>query len=394
MRITPRVFEAFLHCPTKCWLRAAGEVTAGNAYAEWVASRNDSYRAEGLERLLADRRDGEFAVAPAVETLKSAAWLLATDVAVRAPDIETCVAAIERVASAGRGLAAQFIPIRFAWMNKLGRHDKLSLAFDALALGEALGRDVSAGRIVHGDNHDTLNVKLPAWVTEARKLVKNIAVLLSNPTPPDLVLNRHCAECEFQARCRQKAVEKDDLSLLAGMSPKERQKLRSKGIFAVTQLSYTFRVRRRCKRWKSQQPHYSQALKALAVREQKIHLIGRPKIELDGTPVYLDVEGTDDGFYYLIGCRVNAQNHSFWAENRSHERTALEDFFKFLASVSNPMLIFYGRYEHRFLSAMRERYEDLFAGLPVAAEERAVVLLSGNRILPLSSSAPGAWIID
>lgn len=35
---------------------------------------------------------------------------------------------------------------------------------------------------------------------------------------PDLVLNRHCAECEFQSRCRKLAVEKDDLSLLAGMS--------------------------------------------------------------------------------------------------------------------------------------------------------------------------------
>jgi len=56
----------------------------------------------------------------------------------------------------------------------------------------------------------------------------------SGHTPPTLVLNRHCGECEFQARCRQKTIEKDDLSLLAGLSPKERQKLRSKGSFNVT----------------------------------------------------------------------------------------------------------------------------------------------------------------
>jgi len=31
--------------------------------------------------------------------------------------------------------------------------------------------------------------------------------------------------CEFQVRCRKIAVEKDDLSLLAGISAKERQKL-------------------------------------------------------------------------------------------------------------------------------------------------------------------------
>jgi len=46
----------------------------------------------------------------------------------------------------------------------------------------------------------------------------------------------------------QKAIEKDDLSLLGGMSENERKKLRSKGIFTVTQLSYTFRPRRRPKR--------------------------------------------------------------------------------------------------------------------------------------------------
>ena len=93
-----------------------------------------------------------------------------------------------------------------------------------------------------------LKVKTSALAGEVRKRMEKIAVLLASAAPPDLVLNRHRAECEFQARCRKIAVEKDDLSLLAGMSAKERQKLRSKGIFTVTQLSYTFRPRRRPRR--------------------------------------------------------------------------------------------------------------------------------------------------
>ena len=40
--------------------------------------------------------------------------------------------------------------------------------------------------------------------------------------------------------CRKIAVETDDLSLLANVTAKERQKLNGKGIFTVTQLSYTF----------------------------------------------------------------------------------------------------------------------------------------------------------
>src|SRR5207247_7801492 len=97
--------------------------------------------------------------------------------------------------------------------------------------------------------------------------------------------------CEFQTRCRKIAVEKDDLSLLAGMSAKERQKLRSKGIFTVTQLSYTFRPRRRPKRLRDKREKYHHSLKALAIREKKIHILGSPELKIEGTPVYLDVEG-------------------------------------------------------------------------------------------------------
>ena len=168
-------------------------------------------------------------------------------------------------------------------------------------------------------------MKTPALAGEVRKHLGKITALLASLTPPDLVLNRHCAECEFQARCRKLAVEKDDLSLLApwsrrftkqgtwagyftglaGMSAKERQKLRSKGIFTVTQLSYTFRPRRRPRRQRDKREKYHHALKALAVREQKIHIVGSPELELVGTPVYLDVEGLPDrDFYYLIGVRI------------------------------------------------------------------------------------------
>ena len=42
--------------------------------------------------------------------------------------------------SEGRGKVAQFIPIRFEFTNKLGKDEKLLLAFDAFVLSEMLGR--------------------------------------------------------------------------------------------------------------------------------------------------------------------------------------------------------------------------------------------------------------
>jgi predicted RecB family nuclease len=194
---------------------------------------------------------------------------------------------------------------QFTFTNKLYRDDALLLAFDALVLSEMLCCDVTCGKIVHGDDHATRTVKTAALADKVRKIIGKIATLLASHSPPDLVLNRHCVECEFRDRCRQRAIEQDDLSLLSNMTDKERRKFNSKGIFTVKQLSYTFRARRRPKRLSGKREKYHHSLKALAIRELKIHIVGSPELKIEGTPVYLDVEGIPDReFYYLIGIRV------------------------------------------------------------------------------------------
>jgi len=226
MKITSDVFEAYLKCPTKCWLRSTGELSAGNTYSEWVKAQNDSYRTTGTERLLAESPKDEVVLSPDMENVKGAKWRLASGLAVLAQMnfcvLESELHAVERVPAEGRGKLAQFIPIRFLFTNRLSKDDKLLLALDAFALSKSLGREVSVGRIIHGDDHATLKVKTSAMTSEVRKRIEKIATLLANATPPDLVLNHHCAACEFQARCKQKAVEKDDLSLLSHMPEKER----------------------------------------------------------------------------------------------------------------------------------------------------------------------------
>jgi len=416
MKITPDLFEAFLKCPTKCWLRVVGEPTSGNAYAEWVQAQNESYRAEAAKRLTADlpadecaspgsgRREAHYSA----ETLKTAKWRFALDVPARtelgssrgpqfaertSPDgqqlgggfgkpnetqmsppenshsltsaatIETCLHAVERIPSAGRGQPAQFVPIRFIYRNKLTKDDKLLLAFDAFVLSEMLGRAVSLGKIIHGDDHATLKVKTPALAGEVRKRLAKITALLANPAPPDLVLNRHCAECEFQARCRKLAVEKDDLSLLAGMSAKERQKLRSKGIFTVMQLSYTFRPRRTPKHAKNPaKPRYL-ALQALAIRENTIYFHGTPTLPQSITQVYLDIEGLPDrAFYYLIGILVVTDGHetfqSFWADTQADEPTIFVQFAETVGQLENFRVFHFGDYDTAALKHMKARLSE------------------------------------
>jgi predicted RecB family nuclease len=198
-------------------------------------------------------------------------------------------------------------------------------------------------------------------MSEVRNRTERIAALLFSALPPDLVLNRHCAECEFQARCRQKAIETDDLSLLANMTEKERQKCHSRGIFTVTQLSFTFRPRRRRRRLRGKREKYHHSLKALAIRQKKIHIVGIPELKIKGTPVYVDVEGLPDrDFYYLIGVRIGngdtVVQHSLWADTADEEKRIWTEFLSVLSAIESPLLVHYGSYETTFLKRMCQRY--------------------------------------
>ena len=119
MKITPDVFEAYLKCPTKCWLRSTGEPSAGATYPEWVKAQNDTYRKTGTERLLAEPPKEEVVFSPDMGNVKGAKWRLASGLAVQAQMdsyvLESELHAVERVSSEGGGQHAQFIPIRFTF---------------------------------------------------------------------------------------------------------------------------------------------------------------------------------------------------------------------------------------------------------------------------------------
>jgi predicted RecB family nuclease len=103
-------------------------------------------------------------------------------------------------------------------------------------------------------------------------------------------LNKHCAVCDFQPRCRGLAIERDDLSLLNAMTAKEHAKCSAKGIFTITQLSYGYRPRRRKRTRTDAEGSAASAkrgapadrndhkLKALAIKKNQIHVVGAPSL--------------------------------------------------------------------------------------------------------------------
>jgi predicted RecB family nuclease len=258
------------------------------------------------------------------------------------------------------------------------------MAFDALLLSEALGREVTVGRIVYGDDHTASQVRIPGLLKITRKLIKDITALLNAGSPPDLVLNRHCSECAFQASCRQKATEKDDLSLLPAMTEKERTKLHSKGIFTVHQLSFTFRPRKVPKRAKNPSNPRHHALQAQAIREKTVYIHGNPQLPNSERRLYFDIEGVPwRGSYYLIGVLAvesdSTRYHSFWADD-ADQAAMVTQFCRFVGSCHDIRLFHYGHYDVKALRDMRSLISQ------DEQEALSIILTASFNVLPVVHS--------
>jgi predicted RecB family nuclease len=361
--ITEEIFEAFLNCPTKAFLYSNhAEKEANTDLTECQRCRREEFKEKSRERFLSTFQANECYIGtPPLEALRKPCYRAILDFAAVAPGICSHVHALEGSSPSTGAVDYSYLPVRFVCHEKLSASDKLLLAFDALALSRILGTPVRVGKIIHGSRYTAVRVPLTTLLGKAESILARIVAQQANATPPPLILNKHCSVCEFQMRCRQIAMGNDELSLLSNMSEKQRNRYHARGIFTVTQLSYTFRAR---KASNTALPNHHHALKALAIRKNQIHFLGTMVLNAPGMSVYFDVEGDPDrDFYYLIGLRIKSADsfiqHSFWANDPSDEREMWTDCLRALRSTENPRLIHYGSYETQFLKAMQSRYPNV-----------------------------------
>lgn len=372
--ITAAVFSAFLKCPTKAHLVAIGEPAPGAFFADIEAHNLCIYKAAAQRQLSI--------VAGVAELLDfGRLW--------RSPDYESithyvdCDTAIYDFAPPPHkprsrkplesSPSGAFVPVRLLPWDKPDLSDSLFVCFGALALSQATGILADTGTLIYGNGYRRRTVKIGNHVARARQIIDAIGAACRDRKQPPLVLNRHCAVCDFQSRCRGLAIERDDLSLLTAMTGKERAKCNAKGIFTITQLSYGYRPRRRkrtrpdaersTKTTKRTAPaaRNDHKLKALAVKKRQIHVVGTPSLKFAGVPTFLDVEGMPDrNFYYLVGLRFECDGEqverSFWADGLDGERVMWENCLRTLKAIGNAQIVSYGAYEPRFLKQMMERY--------------------------------------
>jgi predicted RecB family nuclease len=362
--ITDETFDAHLRCGRKAFLKVTGALGEQHDIERIRTDLDRAYSRRALESYLARYSEGDIVRSPPLlEAAVEAGPRIIVDATATVGNVQSRVRLMERVEYQGEKAVAAYAPVMFVRNDKITQQDKLLLAFQAHALTTVLGALPAEARIVHGEERRILKVKIEPLVGNVRCLIDQIEADLGRDSPPTLTLKGHCNECEFRAACRGVAEATDDLSLLRGLSGKEVEKLRGRGIVTVAQLSHTYRPGRRGKRSAGRARKHDPALQALALRERKVFVLDRPMMTASRVALYLDVEGVPDrDFYYLIGLLAveegRCTSYSFWANDSAQQKAIWRACAEVVEGFGDYTVYHYGRYEQGFLDRMRRSADE------------------------------------
>jgi predicted RecB family nuclease len=358
-RITRDILESYLHCKYKAHLKLAGEKSTKSEYECLLAEMRGDFKIAAIDKIVS-RHAGENVVRNVglTHALLNQGALFIFDSLLEDKSFSLCFDGLKRVNGPSTLGNFHYVPLLFHEGRQVRKEHRLMLGLYGLILSSVQGRQPESGVIIYGEEGKHTQVCLaPSTMKTVRQFLEEIKQLTESRAGPTLMLNEHCKICEFKDRCHAQALSADDISLLQGMGEKEIKRYNRKGIFTLTQLSCTFRPRRRGKRTKKiGNTHYS-ALQALAIRDNRIYVYGTPSLPDRPVRVFLDVEGNSDGsFVYLIGmtiCDNGVQkNYSFWADTPAQEQQIFDDFLNVISAYDHPCVFHFGSYEKRFLVRM------------------------------------------
>jgi len=359
--ISDGLFLDYLQCKHKAYLKQTGKIGVKHDWEKYQESRDEKYRQRA--RAYFEQNHQMVPNPPAnmafVEIRKQK-LSAATDISINNDNYNLTLDAIE-IPSQSSSRSPIYDPVIFSPHTKITKQDKLLLAFHAIALSCEQKAESSSGTIIHGDRYSSSRVLLPSLIKIVVKIEKELIKMMESKTMPPLRLTGHCRVCEFQAGCAAGARDRDDLSLLKGLSVREIEALNKRGIFTVTQYSYSFRPRRARKLQARNIIKHHQSLNALAIRMQTIYVADKQQIPFAKVNVYWDVEGIpEENFYYLIGLLIDdgagITMHSLWADSKADEKNIWESFLSIIDKYDDYVLFHYGSYEAKFVRQMTALY--------------------------------------
>jgi len=358
-KITRDILESYLHCKFKGHLKFTSQQGIKCDYENLLTAMRAKVRLAAIDKILAPHAGEDIPrnIPITTSALKEGASFL-LDATLEDDFVSLNFDGLKKADGPSKLGDFHYIPMLFIEGEKVPKEERSLLEVYGLLLSRLQGQMPVHGIIWHGKECKATRVRLNADLRKTEGLLERIRQAQETEIPPRLILNEHCQICEYRQRCHQEATEADSLSLLRGISENEIAGLNKKGIFSVTQLSYTFRARKKRKRAKSpSNPHYY-SLQALALRDKKVYVHGAPSIPCPTLGIYFDIEGSlDRDSYYLIGLIVvdneGVRQHSFWANSEKEQEAIFGSFIDTVMQHRECPLFHFGSYEATALRQMR-----------------------------------------
>ena len=360
--ISDGVFSDFLACRRKAYLRLCGQSEQTVDYVQLQSDLHQAYCPRAAKHLFRSQAGSTIIQNPAsLSRAIEQGQAIIVDAVGTANGLLCRFDALIRNTWGNSSASPEYVPVLCLPGDRVSRHDKLRLAFSALVIGALQTKEIPCGNIVHGPTYSTAKIKLVSLLTTAQHTILDIQDIRDGRVVPPLRLNDHCSVCGFKDHCYEEASCKDDISLLRGLSEKEIDRLNSKGIFTVTQYSYTFRLRKKAVKAEAGGRKHDHALQALAIRTNRIYVTQTPQIPSSRLELYLDVETVPQrNECYLIGvllCDGETQEyHPFWADDSTAELGIWKSFLAFIEELGDFTLFHYGAFDLQVLRRLEKTY--------------------------------------
>jgi predicted RecB family nuclease len=249
----------------------------------------------------------------------------------------------------------EVIPIIFLENDKVSRRKKLELQWIKFIL-EKKGILISRARVISVNKETNIHFK-----NNKNPLIPIIQHIkdFKNYTPR-IVLNRHCKICEFKSICREELEALDDLSLIDRITRKQISQYEKKGIFSLNQLSYTYKLRKRNKKFRENYL-FKPELQALSIRTKKVYIQKVPEFIPSECELYFDIEGINERQdYYLFGILISKKDeesyHYFYSKGVDEEMELWKWFLKVINDYQSYPIYHYGGYDLKVIKKLAKKY--------------------------------------
>jgi predicted RecB family nuclease len=357
-KVNGEIIESYLRCRRKGGLLLAGERGSKSDYELLLNDTRECARTAASSKVISDSKEAVPSDLRLTVPVLRRGFAHLLNATLEDEHVSIRFDGLRRVAGPSMLGDFHYLPMLFHASERQIPELKALLEVLAEPLAVVQGRRPAWAVLVGGRECRTRRIKLATASTPARRTLDELSEMRVSMNLPSLRLNRHCQTCEFRARCHSEAQSRDDLSLLRGIGEKQIDKYNRRGIFTVTQLSCTFRATKRTFSEAGVGRAFQPALKALALREKKVYVLGRPALPVSPGRIFFDIEGDSDrSLAYLLGMIVERDGveqarHSFWLDDAESEAQLFARFMEVVSAYPDYTLYSYGSYETAFLRRM------------------------------------------